>query len=184
MDKPSKPQQTEIITKAEVKKLNRVVDNETALVELSVDPPGLQIFLDKQKKGKLKYHIDLVKCINLYMKGISIADIAKTQGLNSENRKVRTWLSLTIKKYKPNIDSNKLAIYKEFRTEYLQEKQRELLEGITDSKIREAGLKDIAFAYDKLFVNERLNEDKSTGNVAHQFSSLVEKIHQRREESE
>lgn len=172
----------EIISEDKLKEYDPNISNKKALIMMSQDPSGLQVFIDKNEKGKLKHKVNVVKCIDLYMKGVSLKDIAATQGLNGSNDKVLRWLGGFIKKYKPDIDRNQLSVFKEFRTEFLQQKQKELLDGITPKKIAVASLKDIAFAQDKLFANERLNEDKSTQNVAHKYSSLVEEIHSRREE--
>lgn len=161
---------------------SKKISNKKALINLSQDPAGLQVFLDKSKKGKLKHTVDVVKCIDLYMKGVSVKDIAVTQNINPENKRAVLWLSKWINKYKPDIDRNKVAVFKEFRTEFMQQKQQELLEGMTQEKIDAASVKDLAFAHDKLFASERLQENKSTQNVAHKYSSLVEEIHSNRGE--
>lgn len=162
------------------KELKAKVPEGKALINLSQDPAGLRVFMDQSKKGRLKYSVDIVKCIDLHLKGVSYKDIALTQGLNGDNPKVQRWLSLYIKKYKPDINTTELDVFQGFRTAYLRKKQKQMLDAITEEKIEAASLKDLAFAHDKFFANERLNENKSTGNIAHQFSSLVEEIHQQR----
>ena len=175
---------TEIVSPEDIKLLSNNITPKKALVNMSKDPAGLQVFIDKSKAGKLKYTVDIVKCINLKMKGVSVPDIARTQNLNGDNKRVCQWLQGYINKYKPSYDPKELEVYKDHRTSFLVQKQKEIMEGITADKIADATLKDLTVAADKLFQNERLNEDKSTSNVAHQFSSIVEQIHADRDDDE
>lgn len=151
-----------------------------ALLDLSKDPAGLQVFMDKMENDKLSRKVDIVNCISLHMKGVSYSDIAKTQGLSGTDPSVKRWLAQHIAKYKPDIDTLELEVYKGFRTEYLIQKQKEILDGITPLKIDSASLSELTSAHDRLFQNERLNENKATSNIAHQFSSIVEDIHKTR----
>jgi hypothetical protein len=158
------------------------VSREKALVEVSQNPADLRIWLDNRKRGNLRYNVDIAKCVELKLKGLSVPDIAKIEGLNPENPRVIKWLRRYIDKFKPDIDLKDVAVYEGLRSHLLREKQQKMLSAIDDVRIAEAPLRDLVYAYDKLFDKERLNDNKSTGNVSMQFSSIVEGIHRRRED--
>lgn len=155
---------------------------EKALIKLSANPKKTQIAIDRAKKKRLKFDVDIVKTIEFSRKGIPLKDIASFQGLNPENPRVILYLKALIKSYSPKIDQKDVAVFKNFRGELMAAKQKEVLDALTPQKLALAEVKDLAFLFDKLFINERLEEEKSTVNIAGKFSSLVEDIHRGRDE--
>lgn len=158
------------------------IKEEKALIQLSANPKKTQIALDKAKKKRLRFDVDIVKTVEWARKGISITDIASAQGLNPDNTRVIHYLRALIKSYSPKIDSKEIAVFKNFRSDLMAKKQKEVLDALTPNKLAAAEVKDLAFLYDKLFINERLEEEKSTVNIAGKFSTLVEDIHRGRNE--
>lgn len=70
--------------------------------------------------------------------------------------------------------------YKKNLPKVLLGKQKVILDSITEESIAAAPLKDKAMAFGILFDKTRLEEGKSTENIAHKYSDMIERIHAKR----
>lgn len=77
-------------------------------------------------------------------------------------------------------EDRKLEAFKKQKADELVKKQKMILDSIDDDTIQAATLKERAVALDLLIKNSRLEENKSTENVAHSYGEMVERVHAKR----
>jgi len=65
--------------------------------------------------------------------------------------------------------------YRKARSNLLAVKEMDILGGITPEKIEKTAVKDLAFAFDKVYAAGRLEDNKSTANIATYAHLLREK---------
>lgn len=127
---------------------------------------------NKNAEGKVVATFDYDKAYQMRTDGHTYNEIAEFFDTEVETVKRHLWGKFPEDKA---IDDFK----KNLPTE-LRKKQKVILDSITTESIASAPLKDKAMAFGILFDKTRLEENKSTENVAHNYSDMVERIHEKR----
>lgn len=152
----------------------------------SKDPKGLEEYQRRAKDGTAK--LNPTRIIDLYVRGLSEKEI--TTIVNAElpldDQTTPASVADVITKYRPTINRAKVEKYISDRPMILNE-----LESIAVEKLKEKltnshwdiSLRDIAYAMSTIFEKRRLEEDKSTSNVASRHDVILQNIFKRRSES-
>lgn len=127
---------------------------------------------NKNDKGEIVATFDFDKACKMREEGKTYEEISEFFGTEVQTLKNHLWGKFpedqAIDKFKKNLPNE------------LRKKQKIILDSITETSIASAPLKDKAMAFGILFDKTRLEEGKSTENVAHQYSDMVERIHAKR----
>lgn len=166
-------------------KLAQMVTKTEAVIALSPNPEQTRRDIEIQKAGiqspKKRYNVDIVKIVDLALKGVTDKDIAAALGLPSKQSS-RFFIYEMRKRYMPvDIDLNEIKAFEHVKSYALAKKQKEIIEALTPEKLQRATVRDLASLYDTMFDKQRLLQGQSTENISMKFSGIVEEIHRRRE---
>ena len=114
--------------------------------------------------------IDIEKAVELRLKNLSYADIAKHFSCSPQA------VHEAISPYIPNEIVN-LDIFKAKRSDILAAKQFEVLQALDSGKLQNAGVKDLAIVFGTIYDKERLERGLSTQNSAVIMASAVIQAH-------
>lgn len=110
-------------------------------------------------QNQKKKPIDIVTLIVLRKTGLSYAKIGTLFGLTRQTVRER------LIPYAHQIET--LKEYRAAKADILSVIERRLAEGMTEEKIKKAGLNQIAYAFAQVFDKGRLQEGKSTANISY-----------------
>lgn len=105
--------------------------------------------------------IRLAKIIALRKKGLSVNEVARALGCTPENIMNRLQ-SEGLDRFDPSV----VESYRKAESDILAFQETRLLGGLTDQKIKKAGVKDLGITFGIMFDKRRLSEGKSTANIA------------------
>lgn len=154
-----------------------------AVIQLSPNPEQTRHDLDIAEAGlsrKKRHQIDIVKLIELSLRGVRDKDIAKALSLPDKPSSLE-FLRQVRSRYLPaGIDLQEIKAYDHIKHLVLTQKQKLILDALTEDKIEAAPVKDLALLFDKVFDKQRLLQGQSTENISMKYSGIVEEIHRRR----
>ncbi len=159
-------------------------DQKDLLIFHSKDPK----MLDRQVKIKAEDDIDLLKAIDYHLKGIGWNDIKAI--CDPEDRMTKTGFRTCVRRYCPEIDLKELEIYRNTRTAVFNNIEKQTLD-LIGRRLKDAiekgtqlPLKDLKDLHSVIYNNRRLEEDKSTNNVAHKHTSIADRIYKNRQKQD
>ncbi len=124
---------------------------------------------NKNFDGQIVQSFDFNKACEMRTDGKSYKEIAEFFGVQIET--VKNHLYGHFK------EDKELEAFKNNLAEHLTKKEKAILDSIDDDTIRSATLKDRILSYGIIFDKRRLEEGKSTENIAHNYGDLVERVH-------
>lgn len=176
---PSRVARTRIKTKPGVLSSEDLVVSRDSGVSVLFDPmtkrneEKIRVY---NKVTKEEFIIDVPLAIAFRMKGLKWEEVGKYMGVPAE---------MIVEAVEPYMTDEELEtsveLYEENRASMLNTVAARLLSGITPAKVALANLKDTATAFGIVYDRSRLEENKSTGNMALGLSGLVNQIHAERE---
>lgn len=158
------------------------IQNKTKLfIEKAPDPEGFKEFLVSPKR---KY--DLIKAVDYKLKGMAISDIYKVCVADEMKNEVSlNAFSISLAKYTPKVDMEELAIFKKTRIMVYTDLEKKLVDKIHDKIENNENIpaRDLKDLFNVIYNSRRLEEDKSTSNVATKHTSVIERIYAKRRAS-
>lgn len=97
-------------------------------------------------------------------KGVSLAQIARMRGVS------RQAIAQTIKRH--GIAPEDVETFKKGKSALLHAKQKILLDHITPERVRTMAVRDATVSFGIIYDKTRLQDDKSTANLAAQFTEI------------
>jgi len=176
---PSRVARTRLKTKPGVLSSEDLVVSRDSGVSVLFDP------LTKRNEEKIRVYnkvtkqefiIDVPLAIALRAKGLKWIEIEKYMGVPEEMIYEAVEPYMTDKELETSVE-----LYEENRASMLNTVAARLLSGITPDKVAKANLKDTATAFGIVYDRSRLEENKSTGNMALGLAGLVNQVHAERE---
>lgn len=127
---------------------------------------------NRNDKGEIVQAFDYEQAYRMRSDGQSYEEIAEFFDVQVKTVKQHLWGKFP--------EDKAIDAYKKNLPNELMKKQKVILESITVESIAAAPLKDKAMAFGILFDKTRLEEGKSTENIAHKYSDMIERIHAKR----
>lgn len=178
----------------EVRHLTKTVTAQALVIQASKDPEGIEKKIEQFAENKDELYAgspvrwDPVKVVTLQYNGVSFPDIVKIVDPDGSLGVTDKALQKFCERYGLQIDRKQVEVYKSARKDILNDLERKALEklgGMIDSGHPSITLKDLSAAAGMIFDKRRLEEDKSTANIATKHSGVVDRImEQRRKEYE
>ena len=146
----------------------------------SRDPKGAREYVKKFRNGLVKY--DLIKAVDLKLRGFSITEILAVMKPKNDTLS-ENGLKKVLDKYAPDIDLQEIAVYQEYRKKLMNAVEKKALEKLNkklDGPEAFMTLDSITRAYSSTVEKRRLEEDKSTANIATKHSTIIKNIMRKR----
>jgi transcriptional regulator with XRE-family HTH domain len=108
--------------------------------------------------------ISLEEMVDLKAKGLSLAQIGKMAGISKQGVSQRLKAS--------GLDPGEIGQFKKDKSLILHGKQKMLLDSLTQEEIKKMGGRDKVVSFGIIYDKTRLQDDKSTVNLADRFTQV------------